>query len=173
MLKRCKTAPPSAFFIPTLLLISALLMCALLIPLMQISAESQAAVSGLEPYAEPQQDVSCIAAEEIALPILAKAIEAQTGKSPYALRVAFGAVIVNRVSSGGFGGSVSAVLSAAGLYPSDAVTPSDRSTRAAKEALRGTDPTLGALYMLPSSDPSVADFESRILVRIADHYFLK
>lgn len=164
---------PSVFFVPTLLLLSAILMCSLLIPLMQVGADSRGGVSGLEPYAAIREEIDCAATTELALPILARAIESQTGGRPYALRVAFGAVIVNRINSGGFGGSVSAVLSSAGIYPADSVTPTERSLRAAKEALLGTDPTLGALYILSDTDPSLPDYESRILVRIADLVFIR
>lgn len=162
---------PSAFFVPTLLFLSALLMCVLLPPL--AVASDSIVVSGLEPYAAPPEEVDCIASAELALPILARAVEQQTEGRPYALRVAFAAVIVNRVNSGSFGGSVSSVLSSAGIYPADSVTPSDRSFRAAKEALLGTDPTLGALYILSESDPALPEYESRILVRIADLVFIR
>lgn len=166
-----KKREPSVFFVPTLLFLSALLMCAMLPPL--AAASDSIAVSGLEPYAALPEEVDCAASTELALPILARAIEHQMEGQPYVLRVAFGAVIVNRAKSGGFGGSVSAVLSAAGMYPADGITPSERSLRAAKETLLGTDPTLGALYILSGSDPALLEYESRVLVQIADLVFIK
>ena len=166
-----KNREPSVFFVPTLLFVSALLMCVVLPPF-AVSTDS-AAISGLEPYATLPEDVDCIASTELALPILARAIEQQMEGRPYVLRVAFGAVIVNRARSGSFGGSISAVLSAAGIYPADNITPSERSLRAAKEALLGTDPTLGALYILSGSDPALPEYESKILVRIADLVFIR
>ena len=160
------------FFIPILLLTSSFIMCALLFPLSSTTPAVRVA-SGLSPDAPMPQEVDCITSEEIALPILARAIEAQTEGKPYALRVAFGAVILNRVKSGGFGSSVSAVLSSAGIYPVDDVTASARSIRAAKEALAGTDPTFGALFILSDSDPTLSQYESRITVKIDGVAFIR
>ena len=160
------------FFIPVLLLTSSFIMCALLFPLSSTTPAVRVA-AGLSPDAPMPQEVDCITSEEIALPILARAIEDQTEGKPYALRVAFGAVILNRVKSGGFGSSVSAVLSSAGIYPADAVTVSARSTRAAKEALAGTDPTFGALFILSDSDPTLSQYESRITVKIDGVAFIR
>lgn len=161
------------FFIPTLLLTSSFVMCALLFPLSSVPQTKTQVADGLSPNAPVPQEVECITSEEVALPILARAIETQTEGKPYAVRVAFAAVILNRVNSGGFGSSVSAVLSSAGVYPTDSVKPSDRSTRAAKEALAGTDPTFGALFILSDTDPSLPQYEDRITVRIADIVFIR
>ncbi len=156
--------------VPMLIFAAAICVLILLVPAQKPTAIS--AVTGLEPGAEQRLDIDCVASEDIALVTLARAIENSMGDRPYVLRVAFGAVIVNRVRSDSFGGSVSAVLGAAGLYPSDTVKPSDRSLRAAKDALGGIDPTFGALYMLPNSDPSAADYSNRVLSKIGDHLFI-
>ncbi len=162
------------FFIPTLLLTSSVIMCALLFPLSSAPQDGKAfCAHGLSPDAALPQDVDCIASEEVALPILSQAIESQLEGQPFVVRVAFGAVILNRVRSGGFGSSVSAVLSAAGIYPTDSKKPSERSTRAAKEALAGTDPTFGALFILSGTDPALHQYEDRITVRIADLVFIR
>ncbi len=162
-------------FIPGLLLASSLVMCALLFPLS--SAQTQDGppfcAAGLSPDALLPQEVDCITSEEVALPILARAIEMQVEGRPFAVRVAFGAVILNRVRSGGFGSSVSAVLSSAGIYPADSVTPSERSTRAAKEALAGTDPTFGALFILSESDPDLPQYKDRVMARIDGLAFIR
>lgn len=148
-------------------------MCALLFPLSAAHREEIYVAAGLSPDAPKAEEVECITAEEIALPILARAIETQAEGKPYAVRVAFGAVILNRVKSGGFGSSVSAVLSSAGIYPADAVAASARSTRAAKEALAGTDPTFGALFILPDTDPALSQYEDRITVKIDGLAFIR
>ena len=161
------------FFIPTLLLTSSFIMCALLFPLSWAQRVPISVAAGLSPEASMPQDIDCATAEEVALPILARAIEAQAEGKPYAVRVAFGAVILNRVRSGGFGSSVSAVLSGAGIYPADGVEASDRSVRAAKEALAGTDPTFGALFILSDSDPALPQYEDRIRVKIDGLVFIR
>lgn len=162
-------------FIPCLLLASSLIMCALLFPLSAARSQTYPpfTAAGLSPDAVLPQEVDCITSEEVALPILARAIEMQVEGRPFAVRVAFGAVIVNRVRSGGFGSSVSAVLSSAGIYPADSVTPSERSTRAAKEALAGADPTFGAVFILPETDPKLSQYEDRIMVRIDGLAFIR
>lgn len=162
-------------FIPCLLLASSLVMCALLFPLSAARSETYPpfTATGLSPDAVLPQEIDCITSEEVALPILAKAIESQVEGRPFAVRVAFGAVILNRVRSGGFGSSVSSVLSSAGIYPTDATTPSDRSLRAAKEALSGTDPTFGALFILSESDPDLPQYEDKVTVRIDGLVFIR
>ncbi|MBO5280125.1 MAG: cell wall hydrolase [Clostridia bacterium] len=161
-------------FIPCLLLASSLIMCALLFPLSAVRTDTAPfSAEGLFPDAVLPQEVDCITSEEVALPILARAIETHVEGRPFAVRVAFGAVILNRVKSGGFGASVSAVLSSAGIYPADGVTPSDRSTRAAKEALAGADPTFGAVFILPETDPELSQYEDRITVRIDGLAFIR
>ena len=161
--------------IPILLLTSAVVMCALLFPLSSEPTQicPTFGAIGLSPEAELPQEVDCISSEEVALPILARAIEAQLEGQPYVIRVAFGAVILNRVQSGGFGSSVSAVLSSAGIYPANGTEASERSIRAAKEALAGTDPTLGALFILSEADPALPQYKDRISVRIADLVFIR
>ena len=92
--------------------------------------------------------------EEIRL--LAAIIEAEAGSEPYEGQVAVGAVVLNRVDSSRFPGSISGVIYQSGQFTpatngslAHALANGPRSScvKAAKEALLdGRDPTGGALY---------------------------
>ncbi len=93
-------------------------------------------------------------AEEIKL--LAAIIEAEAGGEPYEGQVAVGAVVLNRVDSGRFPGSISGVIYQSGQFTpatngslAHALSngPKSSCVKAAKAALLdGSDPTNGALY---------------------------
>ena len=93
-------------------------------------------------------------AEEIKL--LAAIIEAEAGGEPYEGQVAVGAVVLNRVDSGKFPGSISGVIYQSGQFTpvtngslAHALShgPKSSCVKAAKAALLdGSDPTNGALY---------------------------
>ncbi len=92
--------------------------------------------------------------EEIKL--LAAIIEAEAGGEPYEGQIAVGAVVLNRVDSGKFPGSISGVIYQSGQFTpvtngslAHALSngPKSSCVKAAKEALLdGRDPTGGALY---------------------------
>ncbi|MBO6149826.1 MAG: cell wall hydrolase [Clostridium sp.] len=93
-------------------------------------------------------------AEEIKL--LAAIIEAEAGGEPYEGQIAVGAVVLNRVDSSRFPGSISGVIYQSGQFTpatngslAHALShgPKSSCVKAAKEALLdGVDPTGGALY---------------------------
>ena len=86
------------------------------------------------------------------LDLLARMIAAEAGDEPYQGKVAVGAVIVNRVKSSKFPNTLTAVMYQPGQFEPvqngwlwrATVTQEDRA--AAQAAIRGEDPTNGALY---------------------------
>ncbi|MFL0250386.1 LysM peptidoglycan-binding domain-containing protein [Clostridium neuense] len=116
----------------------------LAIPAKNSSSQSQVIAS---PYV-----ISCTNAE---VDLLARLINAEAGGESYTAMKSVGAVIVNRVKSGTFPNTITKVIydTDSGYYQftpvengmiNNAATASSLS--AAKEALRGADPTNGALY---------------------------
>lgn len=111
-----------------------------------IPARSSSQVS-VSPYV-----ISCTSSE---VDLLARLINAEAGGESYTAMKAVGAVIVNRVKSGTFPNTITKVIYdtqygyyqftpvANGMINKSATTDS---LNAAKEALRGADPTNGALY---------------------------
>ena len=84
-------------------------------------------------------------AEEIDVRLLARAIENAARGESYTVMVALGAVLINRVTSESYPSSLAAVISDAGIDIS-VCEPSSRALRAAADAVRGFDPTGGALH---------------------------
>jgi N-acetylmuramoyl-L-alanine amidase len=86
------------------------------------------------------------------LDLLARMIAAEAGDEPYQGKVAVGAVIVNRAKSSKFPNTLTAVMYQPGQFEPvqngwlwrATVTQEDRA--AAQAAIRGEDPTNGALY---------------------------
>ncbi len=103
--------------------------------------------------AEPKKNSVKVSDKDLRL--LAAIIKCEAGCEPYEGQVAVGAVIMNRVDSGAFPGTISGVV-----YQSGQFTPARNGTlaralsgsipsscyKAAKEALAGKDPTGGKLY---------------------------
>lgn len=96
--------------------------------------------------------VPCAAGER---DLLARLITAEAGAEPYAAQVAVGAVVVNRVQSRMFPNTIAGVIYQVwdGHYQFTPVlngwinrTATANARRAAEDALRGVDPTGGALY---------------------------
>ena len=92
--------------------------------------------------------------------LLARLINAEAGGESYDAMVSVGAVVVNRVQSSQFSNSISGVINdkSGGYYQFTPVmngminkSPTNASTKAAYEALKGTDPTNGALYFFEST----------------------
>ncbi len=97
------------------------------------------------------------------LNLLARLITAEAGGESYNAQVAVGAVVVNRVRSGSFPNSISAVINekSYGIYQFTPVvngninrTASANAVRAANAALSGTDPTNNALFFYSGSAPA-------------------
>ncbi|WP_259473456.1 cell wall hydrolase [Clostridium estertheticum] len=96
------------------------------------------------------------------LDLLARLITAEAGGESYKAQVAVGAVVLNRVRSGSFPNSISAVINdkANGVYQFTPVlngninrTAQAGSMKAAIEALSGTDPTNNSMYFYSGSTP--------------------
>lgn len=109
--------------------------------------------------------------------LLARLIDVEAGGEPFRGKLAVGAVVVNRVKDRRFPNTVRDVIYepkqfyTAGLrrYP----TPSDESRRAAIAALRGEDPTRGALFFYnPDLAVTTSWWASRPnKIRIGRHVF--
>ena len=76
--------------------------------------------------------------------LLARAAESMAGGEGYVLLLAVSSVFVNRVKSEFYPDSLSAVIADAGIVPRPD-EPSAEALRAAADALKGADPTSGAL----------------------------
>ena len=109
--------------------------------------------------------------------LLARVISAEARGEPYTGQVAVGAVVLNRVESPNFPGSISGVV-----YQSGAFTclqdgqfwepVADSAYQAARDALNGWDPSGGALYYFnPSTATSSWIWSRPVLLTIGKHYF--
>ena len=119
----------------------------------QESADTSYDSSYEEPAAEETDTSSQSSVSD--LDLLAALIYCEAGNQPYEGQVAVGAVVMNRVNSGSFPGSISEVINQSGQF-----TPSYTGvlaaalangsgaayTGAASEAMAGSDPTGGCLY---------------------------
>ena len=136
---------------------------------------------GLEPY---------IIAEDVSLPtiaeeghnasnesradLLARAIDMAVPNEIYAARVAFGAVLLNREKNAAFPSSLSSVIKSAQLYPKSFEKELPERTRhAARDALLGVDPTMGALYVIQKNDPHFDEYKDRITAIYGEFAFIK
>lgn len=111
--------------------------------------------------------------------LLARLIHAEAEAEPYMGKVAVGAVVLNRVESPLFPGTVSGVIYEPGaftpVYDGRINLPPDQtSLRAAQDALRGWDPSFGALYFYnPAKTTSWWVFTRPITTRIGNHVFAR
>ncbi len=134
----------------------------------------------LEPYrasavtGEALEAVMSPGTEKTRKELLARAIQSAVGDESYSVRVAVGAVLLNRERSSSFPASLSAVIRSAELYPVsfDTVIP-ERTYHAASDALDGIDPTFGALYVISTGDPSYAEYGDRVTAIYGKFAFLK
>ena len=112
--------------------------------------------------------------------LLARIIFAEARGEPFMGQVAVGAVVINRVLSSYFPDDFYEVIYQSRQFTavSDGqinLTPNNTAYRAAKEALKGKDPTMGALYYY---NPKIAEnkwwFATRKhIVTIGDHVFAR
>ena len=111
------------------------------------------------------------------LELLARLISAEARGEPYAGQVAVGAVVLNRVESPAFPGSISGVIYQSGafscLQDGQFWKPvADSAYRAARDALNGSDPSGGALYYFnPATATSKWIWSRPVLTTIGRHRF--
>ncbi len=114
--------------------------------------------------------------------LLVRLIAAEAGGEPYDGQVAVAAVVLNRMRSYKFPGSVRGVVYQKNQFSSvpklSSIQPSESCRRAVVEALNGIDPSNGALYFYNpeiSSEEGLRFFNSadlRVTARIGNHVFL-
>lgn len=130
----------------------------------------------------PQQ--SRRAAQRIALrqgdlDILAHLVQSEAGSEPYVGKVAVAAVVINRIQSGRFPSSVYGVVFEPDAF--EAVSngwywnpPSASAYAAVRDALRGWDPSGGALYYFNPAKTSNGFIWSRpAITQIGNHIFAR
>jgi len=113
---------------------------------------------------------------------LVKIIEAEAGGESYQGKVAVGSVVLNRVLHGDYPNSVKDVVfqKVKGVYQFSPVgdgriyevKPSEDSYRAAKAALKGVDPTEGAIFFYNPKTARSNWIRSRVVIaEIGRHHF--
>lgn len=109
--------------------------------------------------------------------LLARLIHGEARGEPYVGMVAVGAVVLNRVKSSRFPGTIAGVIYQAGAFDAVAdgqinLTPNEQSRRAARDALNGWDPTGGCLYYYnPATATSKWIWTREVRLNIGDHSF--
>ena len=109
--------------------------------------------------------------------LLARLIHGEARGEPYVGMVAVGAVVLNRVKSSGFPGTIAGVIYQEGAFDAVAdgqinLTPNEQSRRAARDALNGWDPTGGCLYYYnPATATSSWIWSREVRLNIGDHSF--
>ena len=109
--------------------------------------------------------------------LLARLISAEARGEPYAGQVAVGAVVLNRVESPAFPGTISGVIYQSGafscLQDGQFWKPvADSAYKAARDALNGSDPSGGALYYFnPATATSKWIWSRPLLTVIGRHRF--
>lgn len=112
--------------------------------------------------------------------LLARLIYSESRGESYKGQVAVGAVVLNRVKSGGFPNTVSEVIYQKNQFSVVAngqinLTPDRTAYRAAADALNGTDPSLGALFFYNPKKAKTLDWLSKreTTIIIGNHVFAK
>ncbi len=116
--------------------------------------------------------------EDDDLYLLAKLIRAEAEGESYEGQVAVGAVVMNRVKSRQFPNTIREVIYQEGQFSClpklSTIEPSEQALQAARDALKGKDPSRGALYYY---NPRLASPEATAnlqrTVRIGNHIFFK
>ncbi|OXM85164.1 cell wall hydrolase [Paenibacillus rigui] len=115
--------------------------------------------------------------------LLARLVTAEAGNQPYLGQVAVAAVVLNRTKSGKFPETIKGVINANNgkVYQFSPVKngsirkpASASAVKAVEEALKGSDPTNGALYFAELSIAAhVPNRNASVTVKIGDHTFYK
>lgn len=132
----------------------------------------------LKPVAKPAPK-DRLALQRGDLDILAHLVQAEAGDEPYAGKVAVAAVVINRIQSGRFPRSVYGVVFEQDAF--EAISngwywnpPSASAYRAVRDALRGWDPSGGALFFFNPAKTANAFVWSRpAILRIGNHLFTR
>ena len=136
---------------------------------------------GLEPYVAAEDAISasaeaieCATSDDLEAELLARAIDAVVPRAEYAVRVSFGAVLLNRVKSSDFPSSLSGVIRSSGINISSSQGElPERTLHAARDALLGVDPTIGALYVMSRYDSRFSEFKERVCAVYGDYAFIR
>lgn len=114
------------------------------------------------------------------LDLLARAVYGESRGEPYLGQIAVAAVIINRVLSWQFPDTFAEVIYQRGQFSAVGdgqinLRPNQTAYRAARAALRGKDPTNGALYFYnPKTATRVGFFRGRrVITKIGDHLFVE
>lgn len=114
------------------------------------------------------------------LDLLARAVYGEARGEPYLGQIAVAAVIINRVLSWQFPDTFAQVIYQQGQLSAVGdgqinLRPNRTAYRAARAALKGNDPTNGALYFYnPKTATRVSFFKGRrVITRIGDHLFVE
>jgi len=112
--------------------------------------------------------------------LLAKIIAIEAGYEPYEGKLAVGSVIMNRVASERFPGTIREVIFQPGQFPPatsgklEDIEPDEESLRAAEAVLNGENNVEGALYFYNPAVSKGAFWKTRSLVKeIGHHRFVK
>jgi hypothetical protein len=131
------------------------------------------------PVAPPPPSEDRVVLQRGDLDILAHLVQAEAGDEPYVGKVAVAAVVMNRTLSGRFPRSVYGVVFERDAFESVSngwywYPPSASDYRAVRDALRGWDPTAGALFFFNPAKTANAFIWSRpIILRIGNHLFTR
>ncbi|MGO4376180.1 cell wall hydrolase, partial [Paenibacillus sp. MCAF20] len=111
------------------------------------------------------------------LDLLARIIYAESRGEPYKGQIAVGAVVMNRVAASDFPNTVQGVIEQPGAFTAvdDGqyyMKPDSTAYKAALEAIRGNDPTNGALYYFnPDTATSKWIWSRQQTLKIGRHIF--
>ncbi|MFW6306238.1 MAG: cell wall hydrolase [Bacillota bacterium] len=110
--------------------------------------------------------------------LLARVIHGESRGEPYEGQVAVGAVVLNRVKSSHFPNTIRDVIYQAKQFSAVGdgqinLTPNSTSYKAAEDAMRGIDPSLGALFFYNPKKARTLDWLStrKTTIIIGDHVF--
>jgi spore germination cell wall hydrolase CwlJ-like protein len=141
----------------------------LILPIANVGSTSNNTTNGAVSYSSYELD------------LLARLINAEAASEPYQAKVAVGAVVVNRVQDSTFPNTISGVIyqKDSGYYQFTPVEngwinkPATTSSKAAAlEALKGVDPTNGALYYFDDSTTNKWLWSKPIALRVGNMVYV-
>ncbi len=152
---------------------------ALLIGIIVATGKTAATAGNPEEKALPHPNHEKLAAQEENIQLLASVVEGEAANEPYEGRLAVAAVVINRVEHQNYPDTVEEVVYQPGAFcvVSNGLInriPTEKSTKAAREAWNGHDPTQGALYFWnPNRSVSTWVNTRTSLLTIGNHQFGK